>query len=198
MLKQKIRGEDLCYGCVVGVVLFDLALGLIPFGKLGKLVPKSLLRGVGNFLGPAARSVRGAVREAVDAVGSFFRRRGPRPIKPGQVASPYPPGRRVGGRRDGVRLSDPPSGLRESGAFDLTPDNLARMERGQPPIGRDGLPVNLHHRNQNPAGPLDELSETTHRTIDHPIRPSRIDRSQFAGERRRYWVQRSRELLGQE
>ncbi|WP_434987175.1 hemagglutinin repeat-containing protein [Vreelandella zhaodongensis] len=118
--------------------------------------------------------------------------------KPGQVASPYPPDRIVSGRREGVRSSDPLRGYQESGAWDLTAENLVRMERGAPPIGRDGASIQLHHRNQNPAGPLDEVSATTHRTIDHPIRPSQIDRDQFAGERRRYWVERARELLGQQ
>ena len=117
--------------------------------------------------------------------------------RPGQVASPYPQGRAVGGRRAGVRPTDPPGGLRESGAFDLTDENLALMEKGRPPIGRDGLPVELHHRNQNPLGPLDEMTSTTHDTIPHPITPSQIDRGAFAGERSRYWVSRARELLGQ-
>jgi len=133
----------------------------------------------------------------------FDIKRGPRAggvgsANTGQVASPYPQGRRVAGTRQGVRPGDPPTGMREAGAWDMTPDNLARMERGQPPLGYDGMPVQLHHRGQNPAGPLDELSTTTHRMIDHPIQPSQIDRNQFAGERKRYWVQRARELLGQE
>lgn len=71
------------------------------------------------------------------------------------------------------------------------------MERGSPPIGRDEVEVNLHHRNQDPAGPIDELTAETHRKVDHPLRPSKIDRDQFKGERRRYWVERVRELFGQ-
>ena len=35
-------------------------------------------------------------------------------------------------------------------------------------------------------------------TIPHPTSPSEINRSQFAGERARYWRQRARELLGQQ
>jgi RHS repeat-associated protein len=119
-------------------------------------------------------------------------------ISPGQVASAYPQGRRVGGRGEGVRPNDPPSGFQEAGAWDLTPNNLQLMEAGRPPIGTDGLPVELHHRNQDPLGPLDEITSTTHDTIDHPISPSQINRSQFAGERARYWRQRARELLGQQ
>jgi RHS repeat-associated protein len=119
-------------------------------------------------------------------------------VKPGQVASSYPKDRRVGGRREGARPTDPKGGFKEQGAFDLTPENLKRMEKGQPPIGRDGKPVELHHQGQNPTGPLDELTSTTHDTVPHSNAPSRINRRAFRGERRRYWVQRARELLGQE
>ncbi|MBK7144288.1 MAG: hypothetical protein IPH76_03410 [Xanthomonadales bacterium] len=72
------------------------------------------------------------------------------------------------------------------------------MEVGKPPIGNDGVPVELHHRGQNPAGPLDEMSATTHDSVSHPLSPSQIDRGQFAGERTRYWRGRARELSGQE
>lgn len=119
-------------------------------------------------------------------------------IRPGQVASPYPRDRVIAGRREGVRPTDPPRGMQESGAWEPTPENIARMERGTSPIGRDEVEVNLHHQNQNPAGPLDELTAETHRTVEHPIRPSQIDRDhQFRGERRRYWVERVREFFGQ-
>jgi len=88
-------------------------------------------------------------------------------------------------------------GFQESGAFDLTPENLALMEKARPPIGRDGLPVELHHRGQDPTGPLDEYSSTTHDRVAHTEAPSRIDRGRFAGERARYWRERARQLLGQ-
>jgi RHS repeat-associated protein len=115
----------------------------------------------------------------------------------GQIASAYPRGRRVAGTKEGRRANDPPVGFRESGAFDWTPDNVSRMERGQPPIGSDGRPVELHHRDQSPAGPLDEVTSTTHQALEHPRRPTQIDRDRFAGERRRYWVERVREAHGQ-
>jgi RHS repeat-associated protein len=118
-------------------------------------------------------------------------------VKPGQTMSAYPQGRVVGGRGESPRLSDPPAGMRESGAWDPTPDNLALMERGRPPVGRDGLPVELHHRNQSPAGPLDQMTSTTHDTIPHPLSPSQINRSQFGGERARYWRGEARTLNGQ-
>ncbi|WP_419813121.1 HNH/ENDO VII family nuclease [Bacterioplanoides sp.] len=73
---------------------------------------------------------------------------------------------------------------------------LLSTERGQPPVGVDGKKIELHHRNQNPDGPLDELTNTTHKNVDHPKKVSEIDRNKFKGERRRYWVERARELLG--
>ena len=65
-------------------------------------------------------------------------------------------------------------------------------------MGVDGRPVQLHHRGQDPAGPLDELSAAAHQDVAHPLRPSQIDRGKFAGERSRYWVQRVREAHGQD
>jgi A nuclease of the HNH/ENDO VII superfamily with conserved LHH len=118
-------------------------------------------------------------------------------VKPGQTMSAYPQGRVVGGRGESPRLTDPPAGMRESGAWDPTPENLALMERGRPPVGRDGLPVELHHRNQSPAGPLDQMTSTTHDTIPHPLGPSQINRNQFGGERARYWRGEARTLNGQ-
>ena len=120
------------------------------------------------------------------------------PVAPGQTMSPYPQGRRVGGKGESPRPTDPPTGTREAGAWDPTPENLARMEQGKPPIGRDGMPVELHHRHQNPAGPLDQMTSTTHDTIPHPLTPSRIDRSKFSGERSRNWRGEARKLNGQQ
>jgi hypothetical protein len=72
----------------------------------------------------------------------------------------------------------------------------ARGADGEGREGGDGKPVELHHRNQNPNGPLDELSDETHKKVNHSL-PSTVDRGVFAGQRRRYWIQRVRELLGQ-
>jgi hypothetical protein len=118
--------------------------------------------------------------------------------RPGQVGSAYPQSRRAAGRRQGRRPTDPPVAGQEQGAWDLTPANIARMETGRPPIGRDNLPVEIHHQGQNSLGPLFEMTSTTHDAINHPLSPSTINRTIFAGERRRYWIQRARELLGQQ
>jgi hypothetical protein len=41
--------------------------------------------------------------------------------------------------------------------------DLARMQQGRAPIGPDGKPMELHHRDGTPDGPLDPLSRTEHR-----------------------------------
>lgn len=140
---------------------------------------------------PGATLLRPSESPAIDAEAV------PPATGEGRIASAYPRERRVAGGRQGRRAEDPMPGFRESGAFKWTPDNINRMERGQPPIGVDGRPVELHHRGQNPAGPLDEMSASSHQGVEHPYRPSQIDRDRFAGERRRYWVERVRGAHGQ-
>lgn len=44
-----------------------------------------------------------------------------------------------------------------------SPEDLARMRKGRAPIGPDGKPIELHHRNGTQDGPLDEMSSTDHR-----------------------------------
>jgi hypothetical protein len=68
-------------------------------------------------------------------------------------------------------------------------------KRGQAPIGSDGHPVELHHRNQDPKGPLDEMTRSEHRlngnfTKNHANtgqEPSKIDRKEFNQQRNNYW-----------
>ncbi|WP_435248879.1 HNH/ENDO VII family nuclease [Vibrio sp. nBUS_14] len=68
-------------------------------------------------------------------------------------------------------------------------------KKGNAPIGNDGHPVELHHRNQKPDGPLDEMTRTDHRLGDnfkknHPNtgqEPSQIDRKAWRKEQKDYW-----------
>ncbi len=68
-------------------------------------------------------------------------------------------------------------------------------KRGNAPIGKDGHPVELHHRNQKPDGPLDEMTRTDHRLGDnfkknHPNTgqsASQIDRKAWRKEQKDYW-----------
>lgn len=71
-------------------------------------------------------------------------------------------------------------------------ENLRRMERGQAPIGSDGLPINLHHGNQEDDAPRVEVLQTFHQRYYselHPRlgEPSQINRKDFGREREEYW-----------
>lgn len=74
--------------------------------------------------------------------------------------------------------------------------NRERMERGRPPITKDGEEVELHHIGQKQNSPLAELTMEQHRgvgndTILHDkTKETEIDRNEFGKERREYWKDR--------
>lgn len=76
--------------------------------------------------------------------------------------------------------------------------NLQRMKRGQPPIGKDGQSVNLHHMQQSDKmGGIMELSNSTHQknhgvlhVNTHDI-PSGINRTDFEALKKAYWKKRA-------
>lgn len=74
--------------------------------------------------------------------------------------------------------------------------NRQRMERGRPPITKDGQEVELHHIGQKQDSPLAELTMEEHRgtgndTILHDkAKESEIDRVAFAKERKDHWKSR--------
>jgi RHS repeat-associated protein len=74
-----------------------------------------------------------------------------------------------------------------------SPENVERMKEGKPPIGEDGHPVELHHKNQEPNGELVPMTRTEHRgkgnyKKNHPNKgPSKIDRKRHNKERIEYW-----------
>lgn len=73
--------------------------------------------------------------------------------------------------------------------------NRQRMQIGKAPIGPDGEPIHLHHYDQRDDGAIMEYTATEHRTINHPHRPSEIDRPAFDDWREeRYWKERYRQL----
>ncbi|MFD2228015.1 HNH/ENDO VII family nuclease [Microvirga arabica] len=64
------------------------------------------------------------------------------------------------------------------------------------PWGVDGHKVVLHHQNQNPNGPLDELTKTEHgRKGLHGANTYSINRYEFGKQRDRYWVSRARKHI---
>lgn len=43
------------------------------------------------------------------------------------------------------------------------PDDVARMEKGRAPIGSDGFPMELHHKNRTMTGGVEPMTRTEHR-----------------------------------
>lgn len=83
--------------------------------------------------------------------------------------------------------------------------NLQRMQKGLPPIGNDGKPIQLHHVLQKEAGPMAEVREITH-TEYHTILHGLIDKGnsfrndpvlekQYKNFRRKYWKWRAEQYL---
>lgn len=70
-------------------------------------------------------------------------------------------------------------------------------KRGHAPIGDDGHPVELHHKAQSPAGPVEEITRTDHRLgknyqenhTNTGQAASQIDRSEWRKQQRGYWKQ---------
>lgn len=81
----------------------------------------------------------------------------------------------------------------------LPPDKISAPppERGRAPIGDDGHPVELHHKDQSQGGEVQEMTRTDHRgsgnfSKNHSNtgqQPSQIDRSQSDQQRQQYWKQ---------
>ncbi len=78
--------------------------------------------------------------------------------------------------------------------------NLERMEKGKPPLDKDGNPIELHHVGQKPDSPLAELTQEEHRgkgndnVLHDKTQDSEIDRLEFAKEKREYWKARAEEM----
>jgi hypothetical protein len=77
--------------------------------------------------------------------------------------------------------------------------NREKMERGRPPITKDGQEVELHHIGQKPDSPLAELTTQEHRGVGNDTilhdknKESEIDRNEFAKERKSHWKFRAEE-----
>jgi hypothetical protein len=86
--------------------------------------------------------------------------------------------------------------------FKWTDDNLQKMLDGQAPVGIDGKKVQLHHRNRQKNGPLDEYTGSEHTKLSPYLHPADapgypVDRAQFVGQRERYWRSRARKYLAE-
>ena len=76
--------------------------------------------------------------------------------------------------------------------------NIERMQEGLAPIGKDGLPVELHHLKQKNDGMIVELTSTEHKSyykILHRYETtSQINRYEFDRWRRNYWKNRAKDF----
>ena len=80
--------------------------------------------------------------------------------------------------------------------------NRERMERGRPPLTKDGEEIELHHIGQKPENPLAELTLKEHRGIGNDTilhdktKETEINRIEFAKERREHWQGRIKDMEG--
>ncbi len=78
--------------------------------------------------------------------------------------------------------------------------NLERMEKGKPPLDKDGKPIELHHIGQKPDSPLAELKQNEHRGLGNDsvlhdkTQDSKIDRQEFNKEKSDYWKARAEQI----
>lgn len=77
--------------------------------------------------------------------------------------------------------------------FKFTKSNIAKMKKGNAPIGVDKKPVNLHHMTQRNTSSIAEVTNTFHKKNSKTLHinsnkiPSGINRSQFNSWKKSYW-----------
>jgi len=84
--------------------------------------------------------------------------------------------------------------------------NLDLMKAGFSPIGKDGLPINLHHLSGTEPGPIAEMMQSAHQFFSRQLHHLQYDRvlhsfrsdtsleRSFDQFRKRYWQRRAKEL----
>lgn len=83
---------------------------------------------------------------------------------------------------------------------DFGDSNLERMEKGKPPLDKDGKPIELHHIGQTSDAPLAELTKSEHMSngndsvLHDKAKESEIDRTQFKKERAEHWKARAEDI----
>ena len=80
---------------------------------------------------------------------------------------------------------------------DFGDTNMERMEKGKPPLDRNGKPIELHHIGQASDAPLAELTKAEHMSNGNDLilhdksKESEIDRTEFKKEREEHWKARA-------
>ena len=109
--------------------------------------------------------------------------------------------------RGAVPAQDPWIGITRPGDFVLDQYNLERMLNGNPPWARDNHRMVLHHRANQPNGPLDAYQDTFHggrafKALHDPEASildfandyssrAQYDEQVWSKQRARYWVTRA-------
>lgn len=86
--------------------------------------------------------------------------------------------------------------------YTSTRTNIEWMRAGYAPCDASGHAdrrgkgevVQLHHFNQNPNGPLVEMSTAMHQQVSHPNKVSQIERESFSKLVARYWKLRAKQM----
>ena len=94
--------------------------------------------------------------------------------------------------------------FQDDSAFDWNDDNLCNMiTKGNAPIGKDGLPINLHHILGKEPGPMLEIQESIHQKhtrklhwfISESFRRDHELNKSYNRFKKAYWKQRAIEYL---
>ena len=78
--------------------------------------------------------------------------------------------------------------------------NLERMQKGKPPLDKDGNPIELHHIGQESDSPLAELTKNEHRgkgndgVLHDKTEDTKIDRKAFEKEKVDHWKARAEQI----
>ena len=156
-----------------------------------KTIPVFLPAAVGGGGGfvrlskPVAAAEEGAAAaKAAQAEGAEGAARGGAKAPEFKVPKPGTQSQSSGGNAAGERSKIPNNELKAPPA-----------KRGNAPTGSDGHPVELHHRDQTPNSPLDEMTRTEHRgarnfSKNHSNtgqQPSQINRDAWKQAQKGYW-----------
>jgi RHS repeat-associated protein len=133
-----------------------------------------------------------------DGTGLYFNRRRYYVPEWGRFLSEDPLGFAGGLNRYTYAGNDPINWLDPSGLdpvpgnqLPIGPDGIVYQpdRRGLAPRDKDGNEIELHHRDQNPDGPIDEMTDEEHNKQDHSRRPGVDHGSKWRTWRERYWRQ---------
>lgn len=216
-------GEALPGAAIPGGSIWARLLTQAAAGGIGALaaeaVPESYKEAAqfaGNLVGASIPALRSAIFGAMKKLGVPPERLNPADIEGTASGEIRPPNDRPPGE-SGTGTTGPPPDQGQlpqngapSGAVSIFGGPVEQIpshrlagkppKPGDPPIGDDGYPIELHHHGQMPDGPISELTRNDHRIgenykLNHPNtggNASLIDRVLFRSQRSDYWLEQWR------